>query len=97
MRYRFARDTCVALILLAMGRTTFAQPQTVYEPSANDPRIKAVLDARERAAAAAGRADWNAVEASFAPDVVVPPIASLRLQTSWRGFAVGRSPLRRAR
>jgi hypothetical protein len=45
--------------------------QTVYEPSANDPRIKAVLEARERAADATGRADWKAVEASFAPDVIV--------------------------
>jgi ketosteroid isomerase-like protein len=48
-----------------------SQGQTVYEPSANDPKIKAVLEARQRAADAAARGDWNAVEASFAPDAVV--------------------------
>jgi ketosteroid isomerase-like protein len=49
----------------------YSQGQTVYEPSANDPKIKAVLDARQRAADAAARGDWDALEASFAPDAVV--------------------------
>ena len=57
--------------MFVLSAGAHASGQTVYEPSADDPNIKAVLDARERAADAARRADWRAVEASFAPDVVV--------------------------
>ena len=46
--------------------------QTVYEPSATDPRIVAVLDAQQRFEAAGRRGDWKAVEETFfAPDLLV--------------------------
>jgi len=61
----------MAVIVLIGAANPSSQDQTIYEPSANDPRIVAVLDTQKRAQAAAGRADWNAVEESFAPDVVV--------------------------
>ena len=70
MTHRCARKVFVA-VMMVMAAASQAQGQTIYEPSANDPRIKAVLEARERAADAARRADWKAVEAAFAPDVVV--------------------------
>src|SRR5688572_25793198 len=50
---------------------TYSQGQTIYEPSANDVRIVAVLDAQKRFEDAAKRADWKTVEDSFAPDVIV--------------------------
>jgi len=71
MTHRFARNVCVAVMLILAAASSYAQGQTIYDPSANDPRIKAVLNARERAAQAARQADWAAVEAAFAPDVVV--------------------------
>jgi ketosteroid isomerase-like protein len=71
MRHRVARSALVAIIALSAGRPAYSQGQTGYEPSANDPRIKAVLDARQRAADATARGDWKTVEASFAPDVIV--------------------------
>ena len=70
MTHRCARKAFVA-VMMVMAAASQARGQTIYEPSANDPRIKAVLEARERAADAARRADWKAVEAAFAPDVVV--------------------------
>jgi hypothetical protein len=65
------RFAFVAMLILAAGTAAHSQGETVYEPSATDQRIKAVIDARERAADAASRGDWKAVEDSFAPDVVV--------------------------
>lgn len=71
LRHRFGRKTFIAMIVLVATAPSYSQGQTIYEPSANDPRIKAVLEAVERVADAARRADWKAVEAFFAPDVVV--------------------------
>jgi ketosteroid isomerase-like protein len=65
------RFVVAVMVLIGAANPSYSQDQTVYEPSANDPRIVAVLDTQKRAQAAAGRADWNAVEQSFAPDVVV--------------------------
>ena len=71
MTHRFARNLLGAAMMVMTAASPYAQAQTIYEPSANDPRIKAVLDAGERAADAARRGDWKTVEASFAPDAVV--------------------------
>jgi ketosteroid isomerase-like protein len=61
------------IVLIGAANTSYSQgqDQTIYEPSANDPRIRAVLEAIQRAVDAVQRADWTAVEASFAPDAVV--------------------------
>jgi ketosteroid isomerase-like protein len=71
MRHQFARNVFVATMMVTGAASSYAQGQTVYEPSADDPRIKAVLEVRERLAQAARRADWTTVESGFAPDVVV--------------------------
>jgi ketosteroid isomerase-like protein len=71
MRHDVARVAFVAMISLSAGGLACSRAQTVDEPSASDPRIKAVLDARQRAADATARGDWKTVEASFAPDVIV--------------------------
>ena len=59
MTHRFARNLFGAAMMMMTAASPYAQGQTVYEPSANDPRIKAVLDARERFARGreAGRLD----------------------------------------
>ena len=44
---------------------------TRFDPSASDPRIIAVLDARSRLAVAMLAADLTAIEALMAPDLVV--------------------------
>lgn len=67
MKHPMACAVFVAMTLSAVPSSS----QTVYEPSANDPRIIAVLDTQKRAQEAAGRADWKAAENFFAPDVVV--------------------------
>jgi len=71
MRHRFARNLFGAVLIMMAPAPSYSRGQTVYEPSINDPRIRAVLDAREQAANAVRRADWKAVEAAFALDVVV--------------------------
>ena len=71
MTHRFARTLFGTAMMVMTAASPYAQWQTVYEPSANDPGIKGVLDARERVAQAARRADWTVVESGFAPDVVV--------------------------
>ena len=71
MKLRIVPNIFVGLMILITGAPAFSQGPTIYEPSANNPRIKAVLEARVQAADAVRRADWKALEASFAPDVVV--------------------------
>jgi hypothetical protein len=71
MTHRFARNVFGAAMMIVTAASPYAQGQTVFEPSANDPRIKAVLDARERFAGAARRGDWTVIESGFPPDVVV--------------------------
>ena len=68
---RLPRITFAAVMVVAAAPWVYSQGQTVYEPSPDDPRIKAVLEARTRAADAATRQDWKTVEDLFAPDVVV--------------------------
>ncbi len=46
-------------------------PQTVYQPSANDPRIVAVLDARTRLDEAFRARDAETVELLCAPDLIL--------------------------
>ena len=61
---------CALLTVTAVSSLS-SQAQTIYQPSANDPRIKAVLEARQRGEDAATKGDWKTVESLFAPDVVV--------------------------
>jgi ketosteroid isomerase-like protein len=68
---RHPRFAFVAIVILAAGTTACSRGETASHPSTTDQHIKAVIDARERAADAASRGDWKAVEDSFAPDVVV--------------------------
>jgi hypothetical protein len=65
------RSVLVATMMVMAAVPSYSQGQTVYEPSANDPRIMAVLETQKRAEDAARRADWKAAEDFFAPDVVV--------------------------
>jgi ketosteroid isomerase-like protein len=67
--FRLGLLISVAVLFFTNGRS--AEAQTVYDPSANDPRIRAVLDARRRAEEAASKQDWKTVESLFAPEVVV--------------------------
>jgi ketosteroid isomerase-like protein len=71
MRQWSARNVLVATIVVVAAAPSSSPAQTVYEPSANDPRITAVLETQKRAEDAARRADWKAAEDFFAPDVVV--------------------------
>ncbi len=92
-----ARKTFIAMIVLVATAPSYSQGQTIYEPSANDPRIKAVLEALERAADAARRADWKAVEAFFAPDVVVNSptnrvVALADIMARFRSGQIGAEP-----
>jgi ketosteroid isomerase-like protein len=65
------RNVFVATMMVIGAARAYSQGQTVYEPSAKDARIVAVLDAQKRFEDAAKRADWKTVEDSFAPDVIV--------------------------
>jgi ketosteroid isomerase-like protein len=65
------RNVFVATIMFMAAARSHLLGQMIYEPSASDPRIMAVLEAQKRAEDAARRADWKAVEDLFAPDVVV--------------------------
>jgi ketosteroid isomerase-like protein len=66
------RNVFVATMMVIGAARAYSQGQTVYEPSANDPRIVAVLDAQKRFEAASMRGDWDAVEKEFfAPDLLV--------------------------
>jgi len=68
MKYSLPCAVFAAMVLSAAPSSS----QTVYEPSAVDPRIIAVLDAQQRFEAASMRGDWNAVEGTFfAPDMIV--------------------------
>ena len=62
-----------ANVVTRLARSASAAPQapTVYEPSKNDPRIVAALNARNRLGAAMLSGDFKAVETIFAPDLVV--------------------------
>jgi hypothetical protein len=71
MTHWLARSVISTMVLAGAAAPSYAQDRTVYEPSANDPRILAVLETQKRAQAAAARADWKGVEELFAPDVVV--------------------------
>src|SRR5688572_33168437 len=73
MRHQFERNSVIAMIVvLAAAAPSYSYGQTVYEPSANDSRIVAVLDAQKRAEVAFKGADWKTIEETyFAPDVVV--------------------------
>jgi len=87
----------VAMMMVLAGAPIYSQGQTVYEPSANDPRIKAVLAASEQAAQAARRADWKAVEAAFAPDVIVNSptnrvVALADIMARFRSGQIGAEP-----
>ena len=59
-----------AVVLVAAAVPSYSQ-ETIYEPSADDPKIVAIADAQRLFQAAVMRGDWKAVEGSFAPDVVV--------------------------
>jgi hypothetical protein len=56
---------------VANDATALSSGQTVYEPSATDPRIVAVLEAELRLERAGNPLDLAAFEALFAPDLVV--------------------------
>jgi ketosteroid isomerase-like protein len=72
MRHRFACHIFVAVIMVFSVAPSSGQVQTVYEPSATDPRIVAVLDTQKRFEAAGRRGDWKAIEDTFfAPDLLV--------------------------
>src|SRR5688572_20974062 len=59
------RNILVATMVGMAAVLSYGQVPTIYEPSANDPRIQAVLEAQKRAEDAAKRADWKTVEDSF--------------------------------
>jgi len=71
VKHRLARSIVSTMVVAGAAVLLYSQDRTVYEPSADDPRILAVLDTQKRAQAAAARADWKAVEEFFASDVVV--------------------------
>ena len=60
----------MATVLTAVP--SYSQAPTVYEPSARDPRIVAVIEAQKRLEDVSMRGDWKALEETvFAPDLVV--------------------------
>jgi ketosteroid isomerase-like protein len=62
----------VLLVLVVLiGACQTATAQTVYEPSADDPRIRAVLEASKRRDEAMRARDIAMVERFMAPDLVV--------------------------
>jgi len=56
---------------LPVATSAAAQTRTIYEPSMSDARIIAALEARKHLGAAMLSGDFKAVEAIFAPDLLV--------------------------
>jgi hypothetical protein len=59
------------LPLVLAGSSVHSQAQTVYEPSADDPRIIGALDGERRMERAGEPFDLAAMERVFAPDLIV--------------------------
>jgi ketosteroid isomerase-like protein len=70
MKHWYVRSAFASLMIIAAA-PAFSQGQTIYDPSPTDARIVAVIDAQKRFEAASMRGDWDAVEAFFAPDLLV--------------------------
>ena len=71
LRSGLSITTANVVTMLARSASAAPQAPTVYEPSMNDPRIVAALNARKRLGAAMLSGDFKAVETIFAPDLVV--------------------------
>src|SRR5271165_7625815 len=74
-----------------------AQEQPIYQPSKDDPRIVAALDAQIRLGEVMAKRDISGIEALMAPDLVVyAPINRVTDRpTFWRDFGRPKSVTKR--
>src|ERR1700685_4698285 len=61
----------IGLVALLLTSHCFAQEQPIYQPSKDDPRIVAALDAQIRLGEVMAKRDIGGIEALMAPDLVV--------------------------